>query len=61
VLTGSTRAFSSVEIGVPQYRLNITNHSLPQFISQVELAKQKVEPADDHINIPPKEKPKTSI
>ncbi len=61
VLTGSTRASPSVEIGVPQNGLNISNHSVPQFISQVELAKPKVEPADDHLHIPPKEKPKKSI
>jgi hypothetical protein len=58
VLTGSTRACFSVEIGVPQYQFNITNHSVPWFISQVELAKPKVQPADDHPHIPPKEKPK---
>jgi hypothetical protein len=58
VLTGSTRACSRVEIGVPQYQFNITIYSVPRFISQVELAKPKVEPADDHLHIPPKEKPK---
>jgi hypothetical protein len=50
-----------VEIGVPQYPFNITNHSVPWFISQVELAKPKVEPADDHLHIPSKEKPEKSI
>jgi hypothetical protein len=50
-----------VEIGVPQYPFNITNHSVPWFISQVELAKPKVERADDHLHIPSKEKPEKSI